>query len=648
MNKIFIYFLSFLLICGTSCTDVLDQSAVDAFDEDVVFSDINLVKAYVGACYSMIGSTKQDGENSRNSPMQRRDLLTCSTDHSLNTMRAGQEPFLVGNLSADNLGMFNNNDNGRPWLFWTNQYLNIQNLNTIIARIDDVPVGNQAETTLRSRLKGEAYFLRALSYSHLLMMYGGVVISDKPYKMTDNVSDIKRSSLAATKDFILSDVAQAIALLPTKSQAGYEQGRANQAAAAAIKSRVLMFCASKLANGGFAAGASNELVSFPSGSQTALLQAARDAAKDIMDGKYGAYSLVGNTAEPPSPLTEAQVQEYADNFFYVFYQKLGSVWHSEMIWGIQHTSTEAGRTFQPNKWFGPSGYHGFGNDNPTEDVVRRFEMADGSKFVWHTSGDKFAERYATAAELAANPLLNPYNGREPRFYASILYHGAPWIERPPEGKPWDPYNRIQTGHKYRSRTDVDPAIRGIDTRQAPFNDWNATKIGYYQKKYLDPGIPASQTQSVFSTHAWIEYRYAEILLNYAEACIELGGADLQAGINALNLVRRRAGLPSRVTTNQAEARAFVRHEREIEFFGEGQRFFDMRRWMVCNEVVVNVYPIIVKEYIDTNNALTGMSWQLRSNQEDTRKWGGDHFYWFPIHRAEMNKAKGLVQNPGYN
>jgi len=78
MKKIFICFFSFLLLCGTSCTDVLDQSAVDAFDEDVVFSDINLVKAYIGACYSMIGSTKQDGENSRNSPLQRRDMLTSS------------------------------------------------------------------------------------------------------------------------------------------------------------------------------------------------------------------------------------------------------------------------------------------------------------------------------------------------------------------------------------------------------------------------------------------------------------------------------------------------------------------------------------------------------------------------------------------
>jgi len=561
-------------------------------------------------------------------------------------MRAGQEPILMGDLSPDNLGMFNNNDNGRPWLFWTNQYLTIQNLNTIIMRIDETPVSNSAEETLRSQLKGEAYFLRALSYHYLLMMYGGVVLSDKPYKMTDDVTEIKRASLAATKDFIVADADQAIALLPQKDR--QEQGRATQGAAAAVKARTLMFCASKLANGGNPSTAGNELVSFPSGSQTSLLQAARDAAKDIMDGKYGAYALVGNTSEPPSPLSEAQVQDYADNFFYLFYQKLGSPWHSEMIWGIQHTPTEAGRTFQPNKWYGPSGYQGFGNDNPTEDIVRRFEMVDGSPFVWDASGDMFAERYATAAELEANPLLSPYNGREPRFYASILYHGAPWIERPDEGKAWDPYNRIQTGHKYLNRTDEDPYMRGIDTRQAPYNDWNATKIGYYQKKYLDPEIPAAQTTSIFSTHAWIEFRYAEILLNYAEACIELGGADLQPGIDAMNLVRRRAGLPGRVTTDQDEARTFVRHEREIEFFGEGHRFYDMRRWMICNEVVVNVYPMIVKEFVDTNDNLTGMSWQLRSNQEDNRRWGGDHFYWFPIHRGEMNKSPGLIQNPGYN
>jgi len=656
MKKIFIYFLTFLLLGGTSCTDVLDQSAVDAFDEDVVFSDIILVKAYVGACYSMIGSTKMDG-NGLNGPLIRRDFLSSSTDQTLNNFRPGsdQEVFIQGSMSPDRLGLFANNDNGRPWLYWANLYKNIQNLNTILSRIDDVPVKNSTEETLRTQLKGEVYFLRALSYTHLLLMYGGVILTDKPYKMTDDFSQVKRSSIADTKNFILEDISKAIEILP----ATIEQGRATRAAAAAMKSRMLLFCSGKLTNGGWAAQASNPLVSFPAGSQTALLQEARDAAKDIMDGQYGTFALVGNTSEPVLPLSDVDIKKYADDYFSIFNQQSNAVWNSETIWGTQFVDKD-GRTYQPNIWCGPRGYNGFSNNVPTEEIVRRFEMADGSKFVWDAANptDKFTERKATAAELVANPYLNPYYGREARFYASILYHGAPWVERPDPVKMGDPYDRLQSGYRYRmdKNTGTYPETaswNGVDTRQSSVNfntSGNATKTGYILRKFLDPNISGNFTQVLNSSSAWIEYRYAEILLNYAEACIELGGADLQPGLDAMNLVRRRAGLPSRVTTSQEEAREFVRHERDIEFFGEGHRFFDIRRWMICDQVIVPVYGMIINEYVDSDDddIVLETTWKLTSSEDPTRQWAGNSFYWLPITRDEINKAPELQQNPEYN
>ena len=654
MKKILIYSLSFLLVAGTSCTDVLDQSAVDAFDEDVVFSDINLVKAYVGACYSMLGSTKMDG-NAINGPLIRRDFLSSSTDHTLNNFRPGDndEVFIKGTMSPDRLGLFANNDNGRPWLYWTNIYRNIQNLNTILSRIDDVPLKNTSEERLYSQLKGEVYFLRALSYTYILMIYGGGILSDKPFTMTDDFSEVRRSSLSNTKDFILEDVGKAIEFLPQT----IEQGRATRAAAAAVKSRMLLFCSSKLANGGWAEQAGNELVSFPSGNQTSLLQAARDAAKDIIDGKYGTFALVGETSEPVLPLSNDELLKYADDFFSTFHQELGAVWNSETIWGTQFPEKD-GRTYTPNMWCSARGYDGASNNAPTEDVVRKFEMADGSKFVWDASNpnDKFTMRKATADEVADNPYLNPYHGREARFYASVLYHGAPWIERPTPVTGADPHNRMQFAYRYRLDKNTggypaDPSYSGVDTRQSTlgFNTGgNGSKTNYTLRKFLNPNIPGNSTNGTNST-AWIEFRYAEILLNYAEACIELGGADLQPGLDALNIVRRRAGLPSRATSDQAEAREFVRHEREIELFGEGIRFFDIRRWMICDQVIVDVHAMRINEYVDSDDDEKVMetTWQLTS-REDDRRWAGNHFYWFPIHRAEMNKSPGLVQNPGYN
>jgi hypothetical protein len=629
MKKIINYTIAFavLLLVVTSCTDVLEKQAVDSFNEQVVFSDINIVKAFLGKCYDRMGGNTDAGILG-----MREDLLSSATDQTLCIHRPANYVNLKGTMSPDQLGYFANNGYG-GFLRWPNLYSNIQNVNTIIASIDAVKVSTPTDEALKTRMKGEAYFIRAYMYAQLLFGHGGVVLSKDPFKLGQDFLTIKRSTIAETKDFILADIDMAISLLPAT---GIEQGRANQAACGALKSRLLLFCASTLTNGGYVAEAGNTLVSFPAGSQTALLQAARDAAKKVMDGTYGTFSLVGTTTEPVLPLTDAQVKAYSDIYFNIFNQK--GAWNKETIWGIQFPVT-GGNQNNANLWFGPSGYHNWGNNDPTEPAVRSFEMADGTPFVWdkYTPGNQVL-RTATAAQLAADPLRSPYNGREARFYAIVFYHGAPWQTRPSDAAPRDPLNQVQTGGFYKA--DGTKIIDGVDTRAGGIENWNASKTGYYLKKFLDP---ATVGQFFRNTNTWVEFRYAEILLNYAEACIELGGADLQNGINALNLVRRRAGLPGRVTVDQATARTYLRQERAIEFFGEGHRWYDTRRWMTCGTVVTNVYEMKIKQFDNGN-----FEWMYDlTAKSDDRLWGGDKFYWLPIPRDEMTKAPQLVNNPGY-
>jgi hypothetical protein len=564
----------------------------------------------------------------------REDLLASGTDQTLCIHRPANYVMIKGTMSPDNLLFFTNNGYG-GYLRWTNLYLNIQDINRILATIDGVPL-TVGQDALKKQMKGEAYFIRAYDYASLLMVYGGAILKDTPYKLSDTLlfRTNKRSTIKETLDFILKDVASAIDNLP----ATVEQGRANRAAAAALKSRVLLFCASKLTNGGWAEQATNTIVSFPAGSQTALLQQARDAAKDVMDAKYGTFSLVGTITDPPSPLSAADVQKYADNYFGIFNQKAG--WNSETIWGIQFPLT-GGNVNNANLWYGPNGYHNWGNNDPVEPAVRRFEMADGTKFQW----DKYSPgnqeiRTATAAELLADPLRNPYNGREPRFYATILYDGAPWQARPTDAAGLEPENKVQTSYYLKKAGDATPWKSGLDTRQSLIESWNATKTGYYIRKLNDPGTAG---QYFRNTNTWVEFRYAEILMNYAEACIELGGADLQKGIDALNLVRNRAGLPDRVTTDQVKAREYLQHERNIEFFAEGHRFFDMRRWMICEQVIENIYGMRIEHYDDGSHM-----WKYnKADNADARSFTDKKFYWVPIERAEMNKAPQLQQNPGY-
>ncbi len=616
--------VTILLFWNSSCTDVLDQKAVDVYNEEQVFSDVSVAGSYLGKCYDRMGGNTNNGILGG-----REDLLSSGTDQTVCIHRPTRYVMIKGTMSPDMLEIFNQNDHG-GYLRWANLYANIQDINNFLSKADNIPTTLQTQKDLIKQLKGEAYFIRAYEYATLLMLHGGAILIDKPNVLGGDFKTIKRSTIKETLDFVLKDVQSAIDNLP----AAMEQGRANKAAAGALKSRVVLFCAGKLTNGGYEAA--NTLVSFPSGSQTALLQQARDAAKDVMDGKYGTFSLAGKTTDPPSPLTAGDIQNYSDNYFNIFNQK--GKWNTETIWGIQFPLT-AGNNFRPNLWNGPNGYHNWGNNNPSEPAVRNFEMADGTKFQW----DKFTPgnmdlRTATAAELASDPLRNPFAGREPRLYACILYHGAPWQARPSDATGYDPDNKIQTGHFYKA--DGTLRANGIDSRQGLIEAWNGTKTGYYLKKFMDPATVGQYFQN---TNTWVEFRYAEILLNYAEACIELGGADLQKGLDALNLVRNRAGLPDRVTTDQAMAREYVRHERNVEFFAEGHRFWDMRKWMIADQIIQDVFEFKVKQFDNGN-----FEWKLdKTSKVDARVFNNNKFYWVPVSRDEMNKAPQLQQNPGY-
>lgn len=625
----YLYALAVLLLMVTSCENPLDQQSVDTFPQDVVFSDIAVTKAFLGKCYDRMGGNTNSGILG-----MREDLLSSATDQTLCIHRPANYVNLKGTQSPDQLGWFANTGYG-GFLRYNDLYADIQNVNVVLANIDAVPTTTQQDA-LKIQLKGEAYFIRAFLYTNLLMGHGGQILASEPWILGEDFLTVKRSTIAATKDFILADIDKAITNIP----ASIEQGRASRAAAAALKARLLMFCASTLTNGGNTLPDPENLVSFPAGSQTALLQNARDAALAIMNGTYGTFSLAGTTADPPSPMTDATVKIYADNFFNIFNQH--GKWNSETIWGIQFPLT-GGNQSRANIWFGPNGFHNWGNNNPTEPAVRSFELMDGTPFVWdaYNPGEQYL-RTATAAELASDPFKSPYYGREPRFYATVLYHGAPWQERPVDAVKYDPLNQVQTGNFYNDDGTV--KAYGIDTRNSAIENWNATKTGYYIKKFLDP---ATVGQYYYNTNTWVEFRYAEVLLIYAEACIELAvlgqTADLQNGIDALNLVRNRAGLPDRVTADPLQARAWLRHEREIEFFAEGHRWFDIRRWMICDQVVQNVYGMKIKQFANGN-----MEWKLDlTDNEDTRSWGGEKIYWLPIPRDEINKAPQILQNPGY-
>ena len=193
---------------------------------------------------------------------------------------------------------------------------------------------------------------------------------------------------------------------------------------------------------------------------------------------------------------------------------------------------------------------------------------------------------------------------------------------------------------------------GLDTRSGPIEDWNGGKTGYYLRKYVDPTVdPQYVKQDVPFKHI----RYGEILLDYAEACIELG-QDAEAR-TYINMIRTRAGQPNLPALTGDALRQAYRHERRVELAFEDHRFWDVRRWFIgerclqadicsrCSLQYNKHCSCMLTENLTVQPGAPLFS--LRKTLLVMQELLIRKYYFFPILRAEMNKNTKLIQNPGY-
>lgn len=258
---------------------------------------------------------------------------------------------------------------------------------------------------------------------------------------------------------------------------------------------------------------------------------------------------------------------------------------------------------------GPNGYNGWGGQTPLQNFVDAYEMANGKAITDPTSG--------------YNP-QDPYSNRDPRLTATVLYNG----------------------HPYRGRDVQTYVPGGLDSKDGP-GPWNTTLTGYYILKYMNenlnmPDQPdnlyADQTQD--QPYKYI--RYAETLLNYAEAQNEAVGPDATV-YSALNQIRSRAGMPP-ITPglSQSDMRQTIINERQVELSFEDHRFYDVRRWKIAS-VTENVPAYGMRATKNPDGSITYTRFVALGNRSFT-----DKNYWMPIPQSEILASGGKIkQNPGY-
>src|SRR5256886_2698695 len=584
-----------LVLLGlTGCTGVMDLTPKDQLPEEAVFADPNLAQAFLNDMYRGLGHGLYE------------IMLASITDETHFIHNYATEPVVKSIITSSDRGAI---DDGRFAHFnWGPTYSRIRQTNVFLSHIDKTTF----DDAWKHRMKGEAYFLRAYFYHNLMRMYGGVPLITKVYGLNEDYR-VARNTFQETVAFIVANADSAAALLPL-SYSGADLGRATKGAALALKARVLLYAASELYNVNPSGKAENGYTTAQD--RTVLWRAAKDAAKAVMD--LGIYSLFR-----PSP---ANAQEAAKNYGDLFLQTMSE----EVILSRFFLSTRDDG-YNPGLHNGPNGFHTWGGNTPIQNLVDDYRMTDGSKFDWNNPVEAGA----------------PYANRDPRFYASIAYDGAPWRPRPDDVKGLDPVGIIQTFRQLSIRNDsgrVTDVVPGLDTRDSPVENWNGAYSGYYIRKFVDPSINA---QFIKEQVPWIFFRYAEVLLNYAEASIELN--ELTDAVNVLNQIRVRAGMPPfSAALGQAALRDEYRNERRVEMAFEEQRFFDVRRWMIA-PVPLSKVAGGINIFLDGTSRTDRTTWHNYRYAVDTvqvRAWN-DKMYFMPIRFDELHRNGLLKQNPGY-
>lgn len=569
MNNAKKYLLLALVSIGvlTSCNDYLGFEFDESLDKKEVFSNYTYSLNYVANMYSYLpaGFFSSGGI-----------FEACITDEAKMSEDAPA-------INAMNNGSFDSRtyiDGGT----WGQNYSGIRKVNIFLENVDNAIFLNadnyrknpELNKELQVTYKAESRFLRAFFYFELLKRFGdprinlGVpIVPEKSLSLGDEL-DFARNSYDSCVSYIVSECDTVAKYLSVRCK-GANYGHASKAAAMALKSRILLYAASPLAN------PSNDIEKW---------KLAAAAAKDIMD--LGVYKIIPRT-DPKFDRMNV-VFTVPDNDEVLF----------------------SGQVFQSNNYesliFPPS-YSGFGQVNPSQNLVDAFETLFG--FPINDPASKYDPN-------------NPYKQRDGRF-GYFIYRNDNVLKS----------TQIETfvGGK-----------DGINSRRG------ATKTGYYIRKFADENADIVTFKSPV-THFWVHFRMAEIYLNYAEAMtMAYGPYTLPAGYPltahaAIKTLRDRGGIvtpASMLSLTPEQYMERIKNERRVELCFEGHRFWDVRRWKEGEKYLNS--PL--KGMLITKDAASATGYKFEQIDVENRVFN-DKMYVMPIPYDEMQKSKKLVQNTGW-
>lgn len=622
-----IYTLLIALLCFVSSCDYLgvsDQLAGGLQNTEQVFDNVSYTKRWYANVFA--GIPDYSGINSVN------------VGAFKNPWTGMCDELVVG---YGNSSKYNNSDRNAANMGFHRYgdcYKYIRQTNIFLQKAHPImTTGTQGDQLLEDELtqmKANVRFMRAFYHYLLFEQYGPIIlVKDKIYNATED-QDVPRNTVDEVIEYIdseLTAVASELTQEPIFEDKDY-RAWPTKGVALAVRAKLWLYAASPLLNGGYREALS---VTNPDGTRlfpdydAGKWEKALAACKDFIDyAEAGRYELYKEYKDDNGAVIDP------DKSVYNLFQK----YTHEIIWATAN-----------NDWGGMNGdafdrriaprceKNGLGSTGVTQELVDAFYMKDGFPVsataylpqstlyqeegygTYKDQNDNFSKKYTNVT------VSNRYLNREPRFYNTVFFNGRQWPVS---------CNQVLFYNGGNS---------GVQEGQATLTGYMLFKRFNRSVSLTNPGVASQFRPSII-------FRLADFYLMYAEAANEVNPNDARV-LKYLNLVRERAGLPDIETLNpairgnQELQRAAIQRERQIELATEGQRYFDVRRWMIADKNGEG----------RQNGYVHGMNVRGESNDKEdfnriveaSQIVFNRKMYLYPMPDSEMRKTKNLVQNPGW-
>lgn len=471
---------------------------------------------------------------------------------------------------------------------WFKYYTQISSINTLLQNEDKLPAN------VRDRVLGEAHFFRAYYYYTMLRMYGGVLLIKEPYNPLKNPVKFPRASYDEMVRFI-ADEAELAASLLSVTNTSDNVGRPTRGTALMLKGKTFFWAA-----GEHFQKCEKDYLGFLTDRSAEMLDSAAYNYERVMRlGVYRLVEIAGNSRD-----------EVVAGYRNIFLTKNSE----ESIWEVQHADDGNFSAANGHKLDRDASAPSFGATtaayNPTQNHVDEYRMANGLPISDPNSGyDK----------------ANPYDGRDYRFYANVLYDGAQW-----RGHTMDLHYTMVDGKEVAGE-DLTPY--GTSTTAS------VSRTGYYMAKFLNERQAIDNDDTYASSQNCIIWRFAELLLDMAE--IDFKKGHTADALDKVNQIRRRVKMPELTSLTWDD----IFNERRVEMAFEKTTYWDLLRYNIAEERMTGTSnPLFGVKIVENANGTRRITNPVVNGRNTVVRYFRTRQYYWPLDWDDV-RYHDIEQNP---